>query len=307
MAAVQATANRRKNGIIDLMQVKRICVVGLGLIGGSFALALRLAQRTATTPLPLHLTIVDTNPETRAAAERLADVVTADLDTAVAKADLVVLATPVRVILRCLAQLPALRSDGCLVLDLGSSKVDICAAMDALPEPFQAIGGHPMAGKEVAGFGAATPDLFRGQTFILCRTQRTTDLAQAVALELIAHLGANPLLLPPALHDQMVAAISHLPYMAAAVLMRTAAALDDARLWPVSASGFRDTARLAGTDPQMMLDILLTNREAVLAQLAAYQERLTAVTRLLQNEDEAALHQWLAETQIAYQTYREYK
>ncbi|MCP4358861.1 MAG: prephenate dehydrogenase/arogenate dehydrogenase family protein [Chloroflexi bacterium] len=289
------------------MQAERICIVGLGLIGGSVALALRFAQRTAVTPFPLHLTIVDTNPDTRAAAERLADVVTDEIVVGAATAELLVLAAPVRVILNCLQQLPEIRPDGCMALDLGSSKVDICAAMNRLPPQFQAIGGHPMAGKEVAGFGAATPDLFRGQTFILCHTKRTTPNLEATVLSLVDHIGANPLFLPPSLHDGMVAAISHLPYLVAASLMRTAADLADERLWPVSASGFRDTSRIAGTNPQMMLDILLTNRKAVLGQIASYQAQLTAVTHLLQTENEEALYQWLCETQVEYLTYRECK
>lgn len=289
------------------MQVQRICIVGLGLIGGSLALALRLAQRTAVPTFPLHLTIVDTNPDTRAAAERLADVVTDDLATGVAKAELVILATPVRAILHCLTMLPVVRPSGLMILDLGSSKADICAVMDNLPAQFQAIGGHPMAGKEVAGFGAATPDLFQGQTFILCQTQCTTPEIEAVALDLVRWVRAQPLFLPPAVHDDMVAAISHLPYVVAVSLMRTAASMADDRLWPVSSSGFRDTSRVSGTNPQMMLDVLLTNRTAVLTQIAAFQERLTAVTHLLQTADEPALAHWLSETQRAYQTYRQFK
>ena len=289
------------------MTVERVCVVGLGLIGGSFALALRLAQRTSHPHFPLHLTIVDTNPETRTAAERLADVVTDDLAAGVREADLVVLATPVRIILACLAQLPALRPDGCMVMDLGSSKVDICQQMSQLPEQFAAIGGHPMAGKETSGFGAATPDLFRQHTFILCHTQRTTRQLEMTALRLIQHVGANPLLLPAHLHDEMVAAISHLPYLVAASLMRTAAGMADERLWPVSASGFRDTSRVSGTDPKMMLDILMTNRDAVLKQLEEFGQRLTAVSQLLAAKDEDALMAWLIETQAAYLAYRKYK
>jgi prephenate dehydrogenase len=289
------------------MRVKRICIVGLGLIGGSFALALRLAQRTAVSHFPLHLTIVDTNPDTRAAAERLADLVTDDLAEGVAEAELIVLATPVRVILACLEQLPLLRPSGCMVLDLGSSKTDICAAMDQLPANFQAIGGHPMAGKEVAGFGAATPDLFRGQTFILCQTKRSTSQVEETALGLIGQVGANPLILPATLHDEMVAAISHLPYLISASLMRTAAGMADERVWSVSSSGFRDSSRISGTDPRMMLDILLTNREAVLAQITQYQTVLTAVADILKSGNEAQLAQWLIETQAEYLTYRKHK
>ncbi len=289
------------------MHIQRICVVGLGLMGGSLALALRLARRLAIPQRPFHLTIVDTNPKTRAAAGRIANFVSDDLALGVEKADLVVLATPVRTIVSILNQLPTLRPDGCMVLDLGSSKTDICQAMDNLPESFQAIGGHPMCGKEVAGFGAATPDLFRQQTFILCPTRRTTPALQNVAQQLVADLGANPLVLPPALHDNMVAVVSHLPYVVAAALMRNAARLGDARLWPVSSSGFRDTSRVSGTDPRMMLDILLTNKTAVLQQIAQYQQQLADVAALIEAEDEARLFEWLNETQQAHWTYRQAK
>jgi prephenate dehydrogenase len=289
------------------MHVERICIVGLGLMGGSLALALRLARRLAIPQRPFHLTIVDTNPQTRAAAGRIADFVCDDLALGVDKADLVVLATPVRTIVSVLYRLPVLRPDGCMVLDLGSSKTDICQAMDNLPDTFQAIGGHPMCGKEVAGFGAATPDLFRQQTFILCPTQRSTPAVEAVARQIVTDLGANSLVLPPALHDNMVAVVSHLPYMVAAALMRNAAQLEDERLWPVSSSGFRDTSRVSGTDPKMMLDILLTNKTAVLQQIAQYQTQLADVAAFIEAHDEAQLFQWLSETQQAYWAYRQAK
>ena len=289
------------------MDVERICVVGLGLMGGSLALALRLARRLAIPQRPFHLTIVDTNPKTRAAAGRIADSVSDDLALGVEKADLVVLATPVRTIVNVLNRLPALRPDGCMVLDLGSSKTNICQAMDDLPDTFQAIGGHPMCGKEVAGFGAATPDLFRQQAFILCPTKRTTPALETVAHQLVADLGANPLVLPPALHDNMVAVVSHLPYMVAAALMRNAANLGDERLWPVSSSGFRDTSRVSGTDPRMMLDILLTSKTAVLQQITQYQAQLADVAELTEAHDEDQLLQWLTETQQAYWAYRQAK
>ncbi|MBK8984979.1 MAG: prephenate dehydrogenase [Chloroflexi bacterium] len=282
----------------------RVTIVGLGLMGGSLALALRLAQRLATEPTATHLTVVDANPATRQAAARLADVVTADFAAGVGDADLVILATPVRSIIGLLAELARLRPEGCMVLDLGSTKGDICRAMAALPLGFQAIGGHPMCGKETAGFSAATPDLYRDKTFVLCQNERTTTAVEGLVLELLAIVGARPLFLPPDVHDTIVAGVSHLPYVVAAALMRTAAALRDDRAWAVSASGFRDTSRVAGTDPRMMLDILLTNRTAVLAQLQGYQDELNRVVTLLQTGDEAALTAWLTETQRQYREYR---
>jgi len=285
----------------------KVTIVGLGLMGGSLALALRLAQRVALKPHATHLTVVDANPETRVAAARLADVVTADFAAGVRDAELVILATPVRSIVALLAELARVRPGGCMVLDLGSTKADICRAMANLPDGFQALGGHPMCGKETAGFGAATPDLYRDKTFVLCRNGRTTTAVETLVLELLNIVGARPLFLPPEVHDEIVAGVSHLPYLVAGTLMRTAFAISDERAWAVSASGFRDTARVAGTDPQMMLDILLTNRLAVLAQLQRFQAEVTAVTDLLQSGDEVALAAWLAETQREYREYRTIK
>lgn len=289
------------------MLVERICIVGAGLMGGSLALALRLAQRTAVPRFPLHLTLVEKDAKTRTAVSRLGDVVTDDLAAGVQDAGLVILATPVRAIVRLLAQLPALRPDGCLVLDLGSSKAAIGAAMAALPNTFAAIGGHPMCGRETAGFGAATPDLYRNQTFVLCKNGRTTDYVEQQARALLALIGARPLLLPADVHDMIVAAVSHLPYLAAAALINTAAQVGDPHVWPVSASGFRDTSRVAGTDPTMMLDILLTNKTAVLDQLSGYESQLAQVRQYIEQEDEAALAQWLAQTQRKYETYKRQK
>ena len=282
------------------MDVNRICVIGLGLMGGSLALALR-GQAA--------LVGVDAAADARRQALQsgVFDRITDNPAEALPDADAVILATPVRSILHLLAQLPALRPDGCLVLDVGSTKGDITRAMAALPEPFEAIGGHPMCGKETAGFAAATPDLYRHQTFILCRNDRTTPRVETLALDLIRQLGAQPLFLPADAHDTLVAATSHLPYVIAAVLMQAVATLDDDRLWSVSASGLRDTARLAGSDPQMMLDILLTNRPAVLAQLDQYQAHLAELKSLLLNGDEAALSQWLTAAQRHHTTYRQKK
>ena len=278
----------------------RVCIIGLGLMGGSLALALR--GRVA------HLSAVERHAATRQYAlhHGVVDSVTDELALGVKAADLLILATPVRTILHLLAQLPALRPEGCAILDLGSTKGDICAAMETLPPQFRAMGGHPMCGKEIAGLEAAEATLFHHKTFILTPTSRTDETMSDLAKALVAAVGARPLLLPAAQHDQMVAAISHLPYLAASVLMRVAAeqAAQDGRLWQVSASGFRDTARLAGSDPAMLRDILLTNREAVLEQLGQYQGQLAAVAELIQRGDETALAAWLQARQTEYAAYR---
>ncbi len=278
---------------------QRVCIVGAGLMGGSLALVLR--------PFLTHLILVDTNPETITAVRPLADVATADFATGLHSADWLILATPTRTTLHLLSLLPTLKPEGCCVLDLSSTKTDICQVMSQLPPVFQAIGGHPMCGKETSGFAAATPQLYQHQTFILCRTARTTPALETATLAFIQLLGAIPLFLPADTHDELMAAVSHLPYLVSAVLMQTAAALHQEQTWRVSASGFRDTARLAGSNPHMMLDILLTNQTAVLSQLESFQTHLSQLHTLLQTKDETGLAAWLAQTQQQYLAYRQTK
>lgn len=280
---------------------KRVCIVGLGLMGGSLALALRGKV--------VRLAGVDPDAATRQRAREmgLVDFVTAVPAEAICTADLVILATPVKTILALLEALPTLCPDGCLVLDLGSTKRNISKAMEALPPQFAAVGGHPMCGKEMSGLAAAEPELYQDQTFVLTRNGRTTSEIESLALEIIAAVGAQPLFLEAARHDDIVAAVSHLPYLASATLVQSAAELDEGRVWAVSASGFRDAARLAGSDPRMMLDILQTNKTAVLTQLARYQAALTAVAELLNGDDETALLDWLSRTQAQHAAYQRAK
>jgi prephenate dehydrogenase len=279
------------------MKEHAITIIGLGLMGGSLALALR--------PHLKHLLVVDKDPETLEAARSLADEVTTDLSRGVRQADLIVLATPLRTILQLVGELPRLRPEGCMVLDLGSTKAEVCQAMDGLPSSFQAIGGHPMCGKETSTFAAATHDLYQDQTFVLCRSARTRPEVEAAALEMIRLIGARPLFLPPSTHDSLVAATSHLPYLVAAALMRNVTAMNDDRTWQVSASGLRDTTRLSASDPGMILDILLTNRTEVLGQLESYQRELEVLIKLMRSEDETGLAQWLAQVQQQHHVYQQ--
>ncbi|MCO5179910.1 MAG: prephenate dehydrogenase/arogenate dehydrogenase family protein [Candidatus Promineofilum sp.] len=283
-----------RNSLIDL----RVGIVGLGLMGGSLALALR--GRVA------RLTAIERQADVRQLALRggIVSDATESLTPTPPSVDLLVLATPVRAIVDTCHSLPDLYPDGCAVMDLGSTKREIVAAMDALPPRFAAIGGHPMCGKETAGLASATADLYRDQTFLLCPSQRTTAAVETVALSLIDAIGAHPLRIAAADHDTAVAAVSHLPALLSAALMRVAA---DERLWPLGASGFRDTSRLAGSDARMMLDILLTNRKAVLEALRDYETELAAVRLALEDGDEAALAEWLAAAQVNYAAYRRFK
>ncbi|MDT8306901.1 MAG: prephenate dehydrogenase/arogenate dehydrogenase family protein, partial [Anaerolineae bacterium] len=143
---------------MDALQGKTVAIVGLGLMGGSLALALR--------PHGVRLVAVEPDEATRRLAleQAVVDRATDVLADGLAGADLVVLAAPVRAILNLLAALPGACPAGCTVLDLGSTKSAVVAAMDRLPPSFAAVGGHPMCGKETAGFAAADQNLYHDQT-----------------------------------------------------------------------------------------------------------------------------------------------
>ncbi|MBC7224020.1 MAG: prephenate dehydrogenase [Anaerolineae bacterium] len=280
----------------------RVAVVGLGLMGGSLAAA--LVQRGACA----EVVGVARRPETcqQAEAKGFVHRATTDLQAGVAAAGLVILATPVRTILRLLPRLGALLAAGTVVLDVGSTKAAICQAMDALPAGLQPVGGHPMCGKEVHGLDAATPDLYEGAPFVLTPLPRTGAEALALARELARAAGAWPLEMPPDRHDRLVAAVSHLPYVLAVVLARLVARAgqEDAEVWDLAASGFRDTSRLAASDVTMMLDILLTNQAPIRTLLADAAEELGRLAALLEAGDEERLREVLAAAQAARREWK---
>jgi prephenate dehydrogenase len=263
----------------------RVTIVGLGLMGGSLAGALRGQCRSITG--------VARRPETieTALAENLIDQGTGYLAEGVRDADVVILATPVRVILKTLPDLGSLLPPGCLLLDMGSTKAEIVQAMEELPEHVQPLGGHPMCGKEVSGLEAADPTLYQGCTFILCPLPRTSPEAMALAHTLIDTIGAHPLVLEAERQDFLVGTLSHLPYLLACSLVKTADATTsaDPAAWEIVAGGFRDTSRVAGSDVTMMTDILLTNRDNVIRALEALQAQLGVLTELVISGDEEAM------------------
>lgn len=273
----------------------RVTIIGLGLMGGSLAGALKkrgdcrevwgVARREETIEEALRRDFIHAG--------------TCDLAEGVEQAGLVVLATPVRTVLELIPQVGALAPAGCLLMDLGSTKARIVEAMESLPPRLQAVGGHPMCGKEASGLEAAEADLYQGVTFVLTPLRRTSSEALILAQELIEAVGARPLLMDAGHHDRLVAAVSHLPYLLSAGLVAATeeAAAEDPAVWELAASGFRDTSRLAASDVTMMLDILLTNRQAVRESLSRFARQLNAVADLLEADDEEGLRSLMEQVQ----------
>jgi prephenate dehydrogenase len=266
----------------------RVAVVGLGLMGGSLALALRERCR--------ELLGADSDPAALAfALERNIVDRAVSFDRAL-DADWLILAAPVRTILAQLADLARRPppTHPVIVLDLGSTKVEIVAAMRALPAGYAPIGGHPMCGKEVSGIAHAEAGLFRDKLFVLTPLESTAPSVLALGLTLIAAIGARARVLPAEQADVLAAAGSHLPYLAAALLVRSVEDLGDDQVWDIAASGFRDTSRLAASDVTMMTDILLTNRLAILEALGRFRGELDKLAALLEAGEAQALAAYLS-------------
>jgi prephenate dehydrogenase len=289
----------------------RVAFLGFGLIAGSIARALRLAE-------PNRWDLVGWSPTgggpARALADGVLDQVAATGPDALAGAELVVLAAPAS---DCLDLLDALAGPwsaslvaGAVVTDVASTKGQLVARADA--HQLRYVGGHPMAGRDAAGYSAATADLFAGRPWVLVpgAAARTADVAAVASLA--AACGARPVVMDAAAHDEVVAAISHLPLVVAASLVEAVAGSPGGQPrpdWPeahdLAASGWRDTTRLARGDPAMGASIAATNGPAIAARLRDLRAVIDAWLVELERSpgpDEAAIEARLANAKARLET-----
>lgn len=266
----------------------RVALIGCGLIGGSFALALRAAGQAG------EVVAFDRDGAAgeRAVALGIADRFVARIDDAVDGADLVVIAVPVAQTARVLARVaPRLAADA-LVTDVGSTKRGVVdAARGALGDAVaRFVPGHPIAGREVHGPDAAQVDLFRGRRVLLTPLPENAEEAiERVAAAWVA-CGARVERLDPATHDAILSAVSHLPHLLAYVLVdQIAASPDAARKLALAGGGFRDFTRIAASSPEMWRDVAVANRDALLRDLDDYRSRLDALRSSVADADGDAL------------------
>jgi prephenate dehydrogenase len=267
---------------------KKIVIFGVGLIGGSVALALK------KLPNPPHITGVGRSNQSlqEALSLGLIDSVETDIAIALENADLILIATPV-------AQTPAILKSilphlaaQTVITDAGSTKSDVMAYAEAeLGEQFkQFVGGHPIAGAEKSGPAAAMADLYIGKNVILTPVLVTDPEAVVKVTELWKVCGALVSNMRPEEHDSVFAAVSHLPHLLAFALVEDLAKRDNAELlFKFAASGFRDFTRIAGSHPEMWRDIALANKQALLQELNTYQQAIGEMTALLENNDHEGL------------------
>lgn len=263
---------------------KKIVIFGVGLIGGSVALALK---QTANPPYMVGVGRQSASLHD-ALALGLVDAVETDLAVALKDAQLVLIATPVAQTPAILASIKPYMTPEMVITDAGSTKSDVMQAAKATLGEYDAqfVGGHPIAGAEKSGPSAAFATLYQGKNIVLTPAPSTAPHAVALVTQLWQACGGVVSQMSAATHDQIFAAVSHLPHLLAFALVDSFAKRADADLlFKFAASGFRDFTRIAGSHPEMWRDIALANQAALLNEIDAYQHALSQLRELLAASD----------------------
>ncbi len=256
------------------MEQRRANIVGAGLIGGSISLGLKKAGWKT------YISDIDAASCAQAIEQNIADEIGVE-----PKADVTVVATPVGQVVDVVRELlPHVTG---AITDVGSTKADICSA---IADP-RFVGGHPMAGSEQDGLDGARLDMFAGATWVLTPSEVTDEAAVMAVRSVVTVLDADMMMLPPLIHDRLVAKVSHVPHLASAALMNLAdnSSVDHHVLLQLAAGGFRDMTRIAAGRPTIWPDICFSNRTAIVASLNQLIESLTDVRESVQQGDRDGL------------------
>lgn len=268
--------------------MKKLVIFGVGLIGGSLALALK---KQANAPLCIGVGRNQANLE-QALTLNIIDEIGNDIPSALKDADMVLIAAPVAQTKRILSSIKPHLNINTIITDAGSTKTDVIAMAEEVlgAQANQFVGGHPIAGAEKSGAAAAMADLFVDKNVVLTPTDNTNIEALTKVRELWQSCGAKVIEMPAERHDGIFATVSHLPHILAFALVEDIASRNNAdELFQFAASGFRDFTRIAGSSPEMWRDISFANKTALLSEITTYEQALAKLKQTLANEDSAAL------------------
>ncbi|MDH7599614.1 MAG: prephenate dehydrogenase/arogenate dehydrogenase family protein [Sedimentisphaerales bacterium] len=266
-------------------------IVGLGLLGGSLAMAVRRTRPGTRIIGYAH------RPATRRLARRLkvVDDVTGDLQEAVGDSQMVVLATPLSTFPSLMAGMAGALSPGAVVTDVGSTKVQVHAwAMEYLPKGIEFVGSHPMAGSEQRGLAAARADLFSGALCFVTSGRSDKGAGKGLVVDLWQELGCRVCQINPVRHDRIVAGISHVPQAVAVALVNAT----NGRYIQFAGRGFKDTTRIASSDPRIWTDIFMTNAANVKGGLDKVIRQLQSLQRSIGSMDRTGIRHHLAKARL---------
>ncbi|NMH87177.1 prephenate dehydrogenase [Flavivirga algicola] len=261
--------------------MKNIYIIGVGLIGGSLAIDIKkndpevvihgISRKQTTLDEALSLKLIDKK---------------ATLDD-IGNADLVIISIPVDATVKLLPTILDKISDSGLVVDAGSTKVDICKVIEDHPKRRNFLAMHPIAGTEHSGPGAAIPSLFKGKTNIVCEVEKTAFKLQEKALKLFADIGMRMRYMNPEAHDKHIAYMSHLSHISSFMLGKTVIEKEknERDIFDMAGSGFASTVRLAKSSPEMWTPIFKQNKENVIETLEEYINNLRQFKELMEKDD----------------------
>ena len=272
----------------------KVGIIGLGLIGGSLGLAMRSRSH--------YVLGISRHQETCAVAcaQGITDEASTDF-TLLTKASVIFICTPIGAIIPTVKQLKPILSPNTILTDVGSVKTPIVEAITPLWSNF--IGGHPMTGTAQQGIEAAQQDLFTGTKYVLTPTENTPVEAQKTLTEIIQDLDTELITCSPETHDQAVAWISHLPVFVSSSLIASCLQETDADVitlaQKLASSGFRDTSRVGGGNPELGVMMAKYNQKAVLRSLRIYRQQLDVIIRFIEEENWEQVEMMLGETKEA--------
>ncbi len=259
----------------------KIHIIGIGLIGGSFALGIRSAFPE------VEIVGTDASETNLEQAKQLSLIENSAEIEEVKNVDVVIVAVPVNVATDVVKKVLDHISDHTLVFDAGSTKAQLCEEIAKHPKRRNFLAAHPIAGTEFSGPGAAIPDLFSNKTNIICEVEKTAFKLQERALEIFQKLGMRIRYMDPESHDRHIAYVSHLSHISSFMLGKTV--LDKEKnerdIFDLAGSGFASTVRLAKSSPAMWSPIFQQNKKNVLETLNEYIHNLSEFKKLIENDD----------------------
>ncbi|HEX3028981.1 MAG TPA: prephenate dehydrogenase [Clostridia bacterium] len=267
------------------MQVKKVTIIGLGLIGGSLARALR--ERLDITD------IVAVNKSSESLDQALKDGVISkgltDLDDSIWDSDIIFICTPVKRAMQYIDRICGKVKKGCIITDVGSTKSEIIEYINNLPDPPLFIGGHPMAGAEKTGYSSSFAHLFENAYYILSPSKTTEEWSIKLMLDFVEKIGAIPIVLDARKHDWITGCISHAPHVIASALVNMVKEQDshEYEMQLLAAGGFKDITRIASSSPEMWENIISSNRNQIIQVLDNYIAKLECFkNNVINNEAE---------------------
>ncbi len=269
-----------------------ICIIGVGLIGGSFGLAVQQAFPEAV------VYGIDNNPEHLQAAKKLGSIHHMAEFTGLSVADVVLLAIPVDVSITVLPEVLNLIQDNTLVIDAGSTKQAICDAVAQHPKRRNFLAAHPIAGTEFSGPNAAISTLFMQKTNIICEVEKTAFKLQERALLIFSKIGMRIRYMDVISHDKHIAYVSHLSHISAFMLGKTVIEKEknERDIFDMAGSGFASTVRLAKSSPDMWTPIFQQNKHNVIETLTEYIHNLEAFKTLMETDQFDKVYQEMYNT-----------